>query len=98
MIQDTRVYFTGDIKRFRAVNTTKGGVAWVLTAATLYLVKPDGTVIPKTATSISTYIWGFTTSASDLDTSGTWRRYWKVTDGSTTVTYGDYSFYVRSVR
>lgn len=98
MSEDTRVYFVGDIKKFEVQNITKDGTAWALTGATLYLVKPDGTVLsPKTATQVDSVTWGYVTVSGDMDTSGVWRRYWRLTDGSSTETYGDFQFFVRSV-
>lgn len=65
----------------------KDGVVWNITSATvnLYLKKPTGTILTKTATvtSGSSGIAEFTCSTSDLDTAGIWSRSWKVTEGST---------------
>lgn len=96
MADDPRVFFVGDVKRFEVTNITKDGTPWALTAVTLILVKPNGTVLTKTASLIDSVTWGYTTSSGDLDVSGPWRRYWLLTDGSSPNKYGEFSFFVRA--
>lgn len=78
----------GSTYRFR-LTATKDGTTWDLTTATvvLYLKKPDGTVLTKSASILSgpagtAY---FDCATTDLDTAGLWSRSWKVTDGSVVV-------------
>lgn len=94
---DYRKYFVSDIRRFKIKDITKNGSPWTLTAATLYLVQPDGTILTKTATQLAPYEWGYTTVAGDLSVAGEWRRYWLVTDGSSPNRYGEYTFTVKAV-
>ena len=68
---------------------TKDGVTWDLSSATvtLCLVKPDGTAVEKSAT-VTDGPRGqasYTTTTSDLDTPGVWRRSWKIVDGDVTL-------------
>lgn len=74
---------------------------WDLTTATVTLifVKPDGTLVTKTA-SITNGPKGlaqYTTTTTDLDTVGDWQRYWRVIDGSVDLRSGPITFTVTAV-
>lgn len=78
-------WVVGDIgRRFRA-RFTLDGATWDLTNATvtLYLQKPDGSLLTKTAT-VSDPTGGvaeYVTISGDLSVAGNWSATWKVADG-----------------
>ncbi len=91
------IYFVGDVKKFRVV-VQKDGTDWLgLTAVTLKLVAPDGTITAYAAQLESGVTWSYITTTTDLDQAGEWRRYWTPTDGTITLTLGDYPFTVKSI-
>lgn len=102
---DTDIYFVGDTKRFRTfdsvnnIGATKDGALWSgITSAQLFFVKPDGTTLPAIAgVQEAAGIWHADSTALTFDVLGEWHRYWKLSDGTTTLTWGRMVFTVRSV-
>lgn len=94
---DDRMYFVGDVRAFELVNATKDGQLWVLSSVTLVLVDPSGVLHPYTATQLSAYTWSYVTSNNELSAAGSWRRYWRLSDGSNSETAGYTSFDVQQV-
>ena len=68
------------------LTASKDGSVWDLSSATvkLYLRKPDGTVLTKSATvsSPTAGVAHYDTLTTDLSVAGSWSRSWEVTDGS----------------
>lgn len=94
--EDTRLYFVGDVKKFK-ITVTKGGGAWALTSVVMKLVNPSGTITSNTCSQEDADTWYFTTLTTTLDVPGRWRRYFVCSDGSSVATVGDYDFTVRAV-
>lgn len=80
---------TGSTVTFYSSPTTLDGVTWDITGATvtLYMRKPDGTLLTKTAavTDGDAGVAEYTTSTTDLDVGGPWELTWKVVLGGVTV-------------
>lgn len=99
---DSGIYFATDTKRFRtydatnAVGATKDGVLWAgITSATLYLVSPAGQVSSFAGVQEAAGIWY--ADAVIPAGEGDWHRYWKLSDGTITETWGRVVFTVRAV-
>lgn len=77
----------GSVYRF-VLTALKDGAVWDLSDATvtLYLKKPSGTILTKSATVHDPDNGGarFDCATTDLDSSGLWSRSWRVVDGSVT--------------
>ena len=93
------IYIIGNTHKFLLI-AEKDGVAWDITGGTitLYLEKPNGALLTKSATIISgpagtAY---YTTLTTDLSAAGRWKRWWKVVVGSIEIEYGPYFFNVRA--
>lgn len=93
------VYVVGNTHRFY-LTAMKDGVIWDISTSTiyLYLIKPDGTILTKSATVISgpagtAY---YITLTTDLDVSGDWLRQWRVVDGAIDVRSEILEFYVHA--
>lgn len=76
----------GSTYRFRAT-ITKDGVAWDLSAATVYMIleDPDGVQTTNLATvesPASAGIVHWDNATTDLNQAGDWRRCWEVQDGA----------------
>lgn len=102
---DEGIYFVGDTKRFRtydedeAQGAQKDGALWSgITSALLYLVDPSGNVSsPITGSQEAPGIWYADLNTSHLDEDGEWHRYWKLSDGTITLTWGRVVFSVREI-
>ena len=95
------VYVVGNTHKFK-LTAQKDGSTWNLTSATvtLQLVNPSTGAVSNKAATLDTPASGiasYTTTTSDLGVAGEWKRYWKVVDGSVTLTYGPIYFTVRAV-
>jgi hypothetical protein len=83
----SRTLVAGSTYRFKLA-ATKDGAAWDLSSATvtLYLQKPDGTLVTKTGTVYDgpNGLARFDSEAADLDPAdvGVWSRSWEITDGA----------------
>lgn len=98
------MHHVGDIGttfRFTVLDSETGDVIQLQTYTELlvYLMKPDGSVVEKTASltgngSDGKLEWT-TTDANDLDTKGRWRRWAKVTISAGTFTTSPIHFVVK---
>lgn len=94
-------YFAvGNTHRFRTNPMRKDGAVYNLTGTTvsLLLIKPDGTVLTKAATldDAANGVASYTTTTTDFDTAGIWKRQWKVVDGSIVLRSAPVAFEVQA--
>ncbi len=75
----TQPIVVGDTVDFRLL-ASKNGTAWDMTggAVSLYLQRPDGTVLGPFAATISTSQADYTADVTNVDVPGGWTRQWKV--------------------
>ncbi len=93
-----QIFFVGDVRRFQALDFTLDGSSWAATGATLYLVDPNLSSHSHAGTSGGAGLFYYDTTSSDLNLSGEWSVYWKLTDGTITITSFAGSFFVFDVK